>query len=107
MRPSDRQLEMILERADTLRRRQAARRTVRADAIGAALCAALLCAVFAFLPAPEAAAGGGAQYGSLILGVNAAGAVICVLSFVLGVCVTLLCTHWRRLKRMEREEHEH
>ena len=100
-------MHMILERADALRWRKAALRAVRSSAIGTALCALLLCAVFAFLPARDAQAVGTVQYGSLILGVNATGAVICVLSFALGVCLTMLCLHWRRLKRMEREDHEY
>jgi hypothetical protein len=29
--------------------------------------------------------------------------VVGVLAFALGICVTLLCTHWKALKQKERE----
>ena len=48
------------------------------------------------------------QYGSLILALPAAGYVlIALLSFALGVAVTLLCQHWKRQKELERVRTAH
>ena len=44
------------------------------------------------------------QYGSLILTLPAAGHVmVALLSFILGVAVTLLCRHWKQRKKQECE----
>ena len=98
-------MHIILRRAGQLRRRQKLLRAMRAEGACAAACAALLALVFTHMPAPEALSDGASPYGSLIFASRAAGVVIGVLSFALGVCVTLLCLHRRRLRETE-PDHE-
>ena len=92
MRDTDEQMRLILERSGSVRRR----RRVRALTVGSVcLCLVLIVAVSLALPLAqgtlEAPAG---SYASLIQPAPALGyVVIGVLAFVLGACVTLLCTH--------------
>ena len=96
-------MNIILRRAELLRRRQRLLRAMRAEGVCAAVCAALLALVFTHIPAPEALSDGASPYGSLIFASQAAGVVIGVLAFALGVSVTLLCLHRRRLRETERD----
>jgi len=44
------------------------------------------------------------NYGSLLLEEPYMGYVmVCVLAFALGVCMALLCVHWKALKQKEQE----
>ena len=44
------------------------------------------------------------HYGSLLLAAPYTGYVVVgVLAFALGVCITLLCIHWKALRQKERE----
>ena len=100
MRTSDEQLDEILGRSARLKARVAMRRVILADSLAAVACLVLLVVVATSLPT----LGGSVinpsegQYGSLILdGPNLGRAVICLLAFLLGVFLTLLSIHVRKL----------
>ncbi len=100
----DVQLREILERSAKVNKRAAACRAVAAQALSAAACFVLLLAAAFTIPLVNgkmATLKAGA-YGSLILFTpKLSYAVIAVLGFLLGVCVTLLCV---RLWRQGRED---
>lgn len=105
MRNTDEQLQEIMRRAEIVREKRFIRKRLYASAAASCACLALLIAVCLCLPKlmvmPENA--GMQQYGSLLLAEPYTGYVVVgVLAFVLGVCVTLLCIHWKALKQKER-----
>ena len=106
MQCSEKQLEEILRRTSALKREKAARRAVTLSAVSVCVCLFLILGAAALIPRlPAVSAGetGGAAYGSLILSSPLLGyAVIAVLAFALGVCVTLLCRALRREKGKDR-----
>jgi len=102
MRTTDQQLQEILARAEIIRENRAQKKRIVIDAISVLCCLVLLAGASAALPSLDAAAGQSVSqhYGSLILGSSYIGyVVIGVLAFALGVCVTLLCLHWKKLKK--------
>jgi len=105
MRNSELQLEEILRRADTLRRKKASRRAAALSAASVFVCLALIvgaASLLSVLPAAAGEDGVPAAYGSLILSSSFLGyIVIGVLAFALGVCVTLLCRALRASKEKE------
>jgi len=104
MRPTERQLREILERSEKVKKRREQEKRLAVDAVSTFLCLSLLIAACMWLPnlADAAPQTFSESYGSLILGSACLGhVVIGVLAFALGVCVTLLCLHWRGLKRGE------
>ena len=101
MRTSDEQLDEILGRSARLKARVAMRRAILADSLAAAVCLVLLVVVATSLPnlGGSVVTPSGSQYGSLILdGPNLGRAVICLLAFLLGVFVTLLSIHLRKIR---------
>lgn len=106
MRSTDEQLREILRRTELVKEKRIIRRQVHAGAAASCVCAALLIAVCFYLPrlsviqeAPELQ-----NYGSLLLAAPYTGHVVAgVLAFALGVCVTLLCIAWKRLRERERD----
>ena len=106
MRSTDEQLREIMRRAETVKAKRILRKRVQTSAIASCTCVALLIAVCFYLPRLSViqAAPGLQQYGSLLLAAPYMGYVVVgVLAFALGICVTLLCTHWKALKQKERE----
>ena len=106
MRSTDEQLHEVLRRADTVRERRAIRKKLHASIMASCVCVALLVAVGTSLPRVTVVAQGPAmqQYGSLLLAAPYMGYIVVgVLALALGVCVTLLCTQWRELRRKERD----
>lgn len=106
MRSTDEQLREIMRRAEIVKAKRVLRKRVRASAIASCMCVALLVAVCFYLPRLSAiqAAPGMQQYGSLLLAAPYTGYIVVgVIAFALGICVTLLCTHWKALKQKERE----
>jgi len=106
MRNTDLQLQEILKRAEIVREKRSIRRRIRADALAACMCCGLLAVVSFWLPrlGMISAADTERRYGSLLLATPYMGYVaVSVLAFALGVFVTLLCVHWKRLDRRERE----
>ena len=106
MRSIDEQYQEIMRRAKIVKEKRIIRKHVYAGAIASCVCAALLIAVCFCLPQLTATQGapGMQQYGSLLLAAPYTGYVaVGVLAFALGICVTLLCTRWKALKKKEKE----
>lgn len=106
MRTPYEQLNTILRKAEDKRAQRKRRRRILREAGLSSLCLCLIVAAARFLPRFEgtANAGAGERYGSLILSSPFVGyVVIGALSFVLGVCFTLLCLHLRRKERKGEE----
>ena len=106
MRSIEEQMEEIKRRKSIYQDMKALRRKMIAEAISAGACVVMMIAVICFLPELRQASEQAPirQYGSLILALPAAGYVlIALLSFALGVAITLLCQHWKQQKEKERE----
>ena len=106
MRSIEEQMKEIKRRKGIYQDMKALRRKMIAGAVSAFGCAAMMIAVICFLPELRQASEQAPirQYGSLILALPAAGYVlIALLSFALGVAVTLLCQHWKQRKEREQE----
>ena len=106
MRNTDEQLQEGMRRAEPVKEKRSIRKRLRASALASCVCVILLIVVSVYLPrltaiSQDTAAG---QYGSLLLAASYTGYVIVgVIAFALGVCVTLLCIHWKVLKQKEQE----
>ena len=95
MRSIDEQMQEILRRKAAYRAAKALRRKLIAVAAACGACAAALTAVVTLLPRLDVASEQAPirQYGSLVLK---------LLSFALGVGVTLLCRYARQYRERER-----
>lgn len=94
MRSLDEQMREIQKREAGLRERRHGRRTALLSGLSCAVCICLIAVVAIQLPAMTQAAGNEPPiyYGSALFGSPAAGlSLIILLSFALGVSVTLLC----------------
>ena len=106
MRTIEQQLQEILRRAEITREKQALKKSVMMDAASVLICLLLLVGASVSLPrmAEISEPDISRYYGSLILHSTAIGyVVIGVLAFALGICVTLLCLHWRALNQKGRD----
>ena len=106
MRSIEEQMTEIKRRKGIYQDIKTLRRKMIAEMVSAGICIAMMIAVICFLPELWQASGQAPirQYGSLILVLPAAGYVlVALLSFVLGIIVTLLCQHWKKRKEKERE----
>ena len=106
MRSTDEQLREIMKRADHIQNKRTSQKAIVSYALAACACMALFVVASLYLPGLSAAgnAEGNVHYGSLLLNTSYMGyVVIGVLAFLLGVCVTLLCLHLRRLRKKERD----
>lgn len=106
MRNTDEQLQEIMRRAEIVREKRSMRRRLYASTLASCVCAVLLIAVCFCLPqlTVMSESPGMQQYGSLLLAAPYTGYIVVgVLAFALGVCVTLLCIHWKALKQKEQE----
>ena len=106
MRNTDEQLKEIMRRAEIVKEKRIIRKRLYASTLASCVCAVLLIAVCFCLPQltvlPESP--GMQHYGSLLLAAPYTGYIVVgVLAFALGVCVTLLCIHWKALKQKEQE----
>ena len=105
MRGIEEQMKEIKRRREIYQAMKSLRRILIAEAVSAGACAAMMIAVISFLPELRQASEQAPvrQYGSLVLALPAAGyGLIALLSFALGVVVTLLCQHWKQRKELER-----
>ena len=106
MRNTEEQLREIMRRAETVKEKRSIQKRLRASALASCVCMFLLIVVSVYLPrltaiSQDTAAG---QYGSLLLAAPYTGYIVVgVLAFALGVCITLLCLHWKALKQKEQE----
>lgn len=106
MRSTDDQLREIMRRAERVKEKRIIKKYILTDAAASCVCLALLIAVGVFFPPLSPAQAGKieTQYGSLLLAAPYIGYVIVgLLAFALGVCVTLLCVHWKKWKEQERK----
>ncbi len=104
MRSTDEQLQEIMRRADLVKEKRTVKKTILTDAVASCVCLILLIAVAGYLPniTPSLTENVETQYGSLLLAAPCIGYVIVgLLAFALGICVTLLCVHWKRWKERE------
>ena len=101
MRNSDMQMQEILARAERIKDKRILKNRIAADAAAGGICLLLTAVVGAMIPRLKEAAADrvGGAYGSLILGTPYLGYILIgILGFALGVCLTLLGIHIRRLK---------
>lgn len=106
MRNTDEQLQEVMRRAEIVKEKRIIRNRLHASAIASCACAALLIAVCICLPQLTVMSenAGMQQYGSLLLAVPYTGYIVVgVFAFALGVCVTLLCIHWKALEQKEQD----
>lgn len=106
MRSTDEQLQEILRRTELVRENRGIRTKLRTSAAACVVCALLLITACISLPRlrMDAASPEMQPYGSLLLAAPYLGYVIvCILAFALGICVTLLCVHWKRWKERMRK----
>ena len=100
------QMKEIKRRKGIYQAMKSLRRKMIAEAVSAGACVVIMLAVIGFLPELRLASEQAPirQYGSMILSLPGTGYVlIALLSFALGVAVTLLCQHWKQRKEKERE----
>ncbi|MBO5496447.1 MAG: hypothetical protein J5967_03510 [Oscillospiraceae bacterium] len=106
MRNTEEQLREIMRRAETVKETRRVQKQLRTSALASCVCILLPITVSVYIPrltaiSQDAAAG---QYGSLLLAAPYMGyAVVGVLAFALGVCVTLFSLQWRTLREKERD----
>ena len=95
-----------MRRAEIVKEKRSIRKRIHASAIASCACVALLIAVCFCLPRLTfmTESTGMQQYGSLLLAAPYTGYVVVgVIAFALGVCVALLCIHWKALKQKEQD----
>jgi pilus assembly protein TadC len=105
MRSLDEQMQEIQRRESLLRREKQLRRTVFFSGLSCAACLTLLIVTALNLPSlSQSPSGVPVYYGTVLLGSSAADLVLIgVLSFALGVSLTLLClTLYRKKKGREK-----
>ena len=106
MHQTKEQVKEILRRAEFLKEERTLKRRTAVCVLGSAACVGLLAFVCFFLP--ELSEGSGElaslHYGSALFRGPLAGLVLtALLSFALGILVTLLVLHIRKWKELERE----
>ncbi len=104
MRSTDEQLLEIMKRAEVVKEKRTIRNQIYASLAASGVCVALLVVVAVYLPRlePLTQKNEMQQYGSLLLAAPYTGyVVVALIAFALGVCVTLLGVHWKRLRQKE------
>ena len=102
MQSLDEEMKEIKKRETSLRKRQQDRRTALFSGLSGAACIALLVATMRLIPLTRQATVNGVPvyYGTVLFDSPVAGlAIIILLSFALGVSVTLLCRALRKLRK--------
>jgi len=104
MRNTEEQLHEIMRRAGGLKRKRALKTRMYADIAVFCACAVMLAGTVTIIPRLGDIEGDApaAQYGSLLIAEPYIGYVIVgLLSFALGICLTLAFYHWGKLKQEE------
>ena len=104
MRSTDEQLLEIMKRAETVKEKRIIRNRIYASLTASCICVALLVVTAVFIPRlePMAQKNEMQQYGSLLLAAPYTGyIVVALIAFALGICVTLLGVHWKKLRQKE------
>ena len=106
MRSTDDQLREIMKRSELVKEKKASKRATLSYALSACACIALLVVTALHMPGLSQAETSEAQghYGSLMLNTSYMGyVVIGVIAFLLGICLTLLCTRIVDKRKKERD----
>ena len=106
MRSTDEQLQEIMRRTELIKEKRIIKKAILTDALASCVCLALLIAVAVYLPnlAPALNVNAETQYGSLLIAAPYIGYVIVgFLALALGICVALLCVHWRKWKERKQK----
>ena len=106
MRSTDKQLAEIMTRSEIIKKERMQKKRLSMSAFASCACIVLLIMVALNLPDFTVASltHAAQQYGSLLLAAPYMGYVMVgILAFALGICVTLLCVYWKKLKQKERE----
>lgn len=108
MRSTNDQLKEIIKRSDTIRDKARLKRYMLTEMMVSIFCVVLIITSVFYMPDDSAAAGEiTSHYGSLILSNKNMGVIVVgLLAFLLGVTVTLLCTHYREY-RSRKSQGEH
>ena len=110
MRSKDDQFNEIMRRAENVKKRCRLRKTLAADITSCAVCAALLIAAAALIPRLDISSASLSQssYASLLLSPPYLSfIIIALLSFSLGICVTLLCLHLKKMRQIDAAGEKH
>ena len=101
MKSSEELLKEVMKRSETVKEKRRLKKRIIADGVAGVLCLVLMVTAVFHLPrlTPDIRDTGMQQYGSLLMASPYMGyIVVCLLAFALGVCITLLLIHLRRLK---------
>lgn len=107
MRNTNEQVKEIMKRAKHLKQKRTLQKSIVSLSIAACGCIMLLVTTAFYLPASPSLNSSETTtlYGSLLLTTSYMGYVVVgLLSFLLGMCVMLLCIKFRNLKKQELEK---
>ena len=107
MRSTDEHLQEIMKRSRSIKEKKSLKKMVIVESMSACACLMLIIVTISFFP--QITNGDNelsqAHYGSLILQTSYMGYVVVgVLAFILGVVITLLSMHWRKMQHKERDK---
>ena len=106
MRSTDNQLQEIMKRADHIKERKSSQKVVFSCAVSACACMVLMVMTFIYIPklSSSGTVDASVQYGSLLLRASYMGyVVIGILAFLLGVSITFLCIHLKKMRKKASE----
>lgn len=106
MRSTDEQLHEIMQRAENITETRNIRSRMLTAGMSALACVIMLVIVSMNIPRITvlSAENEQTQYGSLLLAAPYLGYIIVgIIAFALGICVTLLCMNWKKLRETERK----
>ena len=104
MRSTDEHLQEIMKRSQSIKEKKSLKKMMIVEGISACACLILIIVSVSCLPHITNGDNKASQvhYGSLILQTSYMGYVVVgVLAFILGVVVTLLSMHWKKMKQKE------
>lgn len=108
MMDSDKQFDIVIDRAESLRARRRYINKIKASGISLCVSVACVLSVIFFMPGSfsESHAEIGRNAGSMMIKGDLKAIIICVLSFAAGIFFTLLCINIRRLNKRSGKDDE-
>lgn len=106
MRTTEEQLKEINQRVNTIQKQRSLRRQIALDLASGGSCLILLVVVCIWIPklTEQEIENTASNYGGLLLSAPYLGYVLVgILAFTLGICITLLCFHYKKLKQQRQE----